>query len=202
MNTFDEQVCEHQVQWRHAAGLPTNEHGLYNGEPYPWILPPQFWEYGLWPGIRSGSECSLPNYLRDERIQRHTGSNNLKSSWVACANLYFPFRHSQAGLELLAGFLQRHVSSAVQTVDAVELEYAELGDCAPSQLLGEAGGSRGSGQTSPDVAFLVNGGRGLILTESKYSEHSFYSCSAKTHACPRRPSTKSSTSLPRPTTRA
>jgi hypothetical protein len=47
-------------------------------------------------------------------------------------------------------------------------------------LLGEVGGSRGAGQTSPDVAFLVNGGRGLVLTESKFTEKSFYSCSART----------------------
>lgn len=56
----------------------------------------------------------------------------------------------------------------VVAVDAIELEYAEVGELHPSTLLGELGGSRGSGQTSPDFAFLVNGGRGLVLTEKNW----------------------------------
>lgn len=42
-------------------------------------------------------------------------------------------------------------------------------------------GGRGIGQTSPDVAFIVKTrqGTGLILTECKYTEHSFYGCSAR-----------------------
>lgn len=34
-------------------------------------------------------------------------------------------------------------------------------------------------QTSPDLAFHVNGGKGLILIENKLTEHSFYRCSAR-----------------------
>lgn len=61
----------------------------------------------------------------------------------------------------------------------MELEYAEEGALHPAQLLGETGGSRGKGQTSPDIAFLVNGESGIVLTESKLTEHSFYPCSAR-----------------------
>jgi hypothetical protein len=110
------------------------------------------------------------------------GVHNLKSSWVQCANLYFPFGAAEEGRSLLAGFLRAHVSPDIQSVEALELEYAEEENSHlhPSPLLGEQGGSRGSGQTSPDVAFLVNGGRGLILMENKFVEHSFYRCSART----------------------
>ena len=58
------------------------------------------------------------------------------------------------------------------------MEYAECGKLHPSVLLGEGGGSRGAGQTSPDLALLVNEGQGLVLVENKFVEHSFYSCSA------------------------
>lgn len=96
-----------------------------------------------------------------------------------CANLYFPFGRSVEGLILLAGFLRSYVAPDVQSVDSLELEYAEEGDLHPSSLLGELGGSRGSWQTSPDLAFLVNQGQGLVLTENKLVEHSFYRCSAR-----------------------
>lgn len=134
----------------------------------------------MWPGIRSTSNCSLPAYLDAKHIQKHIGVHNLKSSWVLCANLYFPFRED---MPMLAGFLQKCVSPLVEAVESVELEY-ESSDkgLQPHLLLGESGeGQRGANQTSPDVAFLVRtaGGKGLILTESKLVEHSFYSCSGR-----------------------
>ena len=65
----------------------------------------------------------------------------------------------------------------------MELEFAfPKGDeLHPAKLLGEMDGGRGSGQTSPDVAFIVKtkDGKGLVLTECKYTEHSFYGCSAR-----------------------
>jgi hypothetical protein len=176
---FDDWLEQQQVAWR-AAHVVTQASGTHAGKPRHWILPGDNWEEGLWPGIRSGSASSLPEYLREHGVQKHTGANNLKSSWVLCANLYFPFRATEKGRALLAGFLREHVAKEIQSVDAVELEYEEEGALHPSALLGETGGSRGSGQTSPDVAFIVNGGKGLILTESKLAEHSFYSCSART----------------------
>ena len=57
----------------------------------------------------------------------------------------------------------------------------EVGELSPPQLLGEQGGRRGANQTSPDLGLLVNGGRGLVLVENKFTEHSFYECSAWRH---------------------
>jgi hypothetical protein len=186
MNAFDDQMTRHQVRWR-KANIRVEEWGKHNGKQYEYILPISHWEEALWPGIRSGSKRSLPDYLSSNQIQRHRDVNNLKSSWVLCANLYFPFGEG-AGRNLLAGFLREHVHSAIQSVEEVELEYAGDGDLRPSSLLGEEGGRRGSGQTSPDVAFRVNRGRGLVLTESKFVEHSFYPCSACSPAgTPKRP---------------
>lgn len=181
MNAFDSYMNEYQVTWR-KDNITSQEPGWQNQKQRPWILPNELWEEGLWPGIRSDSEHPLPAYLRENKVQKHRGVHNLKSSWILCANLYFPFRASEEGRSLLAGFLQAHVSPEIQSVDAVELEYAEAEDepLHPSSLLGEQGGGRGTGQTSPDVAFLVNGGRGLILMENKFVEHSFYRCSART----------------------
>jgi hypothetical protein len=80
-------------------------------------------------------------------------------------------------------FLKRHVSDQITEITDVELEFAfpKEDELHPAKLLGEMDGSRGSGQTSPDVAFKVKtiDGDGLILTECKYTEHSFYGCSAR-----------------------
>ena len=137
------------------------------------------WEESLWPGLRAGASNEIAAYLTKSGIEKHTGCNNLKSSWVACANLYFPFRGAAEDRALLAAFLRCFVSDTIITVEDIELEYAEEEALAPSTLLGEAGGRRGSGQTSPDVAILVNDRTGIILAESKLTEHSFYSCSAR-----------------------
>jgi len=88
-------------------------------------------------------------------------------------------------MQILAGFIREHVMPAVAGVEGIELEFELPGELHPSMLLGEQGGSRGKGQTSPDVAFQVrmqNGSEGLILTESKYCEHWFYQCSAYQHS--------------------
>ena len=178
MNKFNSWMGEYQTGWREGR-VSTTECGNQNGVSRNYILPPEHWEEGLWPGIRSGSSNSLPQYLADKRVQKHQGVHNLKSSWVACANLFFPFRESADDLALLAAFLRNSLKADIRTVDAIELEYAEDGDLHPAPLLGESGGARGTGQTSPDVAFLVNNGGGIVLTESKLTEHSFYSCSAR-----------------------
>ena len=72
-----------------------------------------------------------------------------------CANLYFPFR-CEFGYEMLSGFLRKFISPEIKSVSCVELEY-ELEDATlqPDALLGEMDGGRGTGQTSPDLAFLV-----------------------------------------------
>ena len=103
----------------------------------------------------------------------------VKSSWVLCANLYFPFRQDP---QMLGGFLGAHVNSNIANLEHLELEYAEDPPLDPTTLLGEPQGKRGANQTSPDIAFIVSltgGGRGLILTESKFTEHAFYECSGR-----------------------
>ncbi len=179
MKDFDAWMTAYQVRWRENHGIAPGENGRQNGKAYPWILPKRLWHLGLWPGIQSGRSGSVEEYLRDNDVQEHKGVHNLKSSWVQCANVYYPFRATTGGRELLAGFLRTNVLPEVQTVDDVQLEYAEDGDLHPSALLGEVGGSRGTGQTSPDVAFLVNGKSGLILAENKLLEKCFYRCSAR-----------------------
>ena len=180
MKAFDQAMSDYQVKWREKY-LATEEQGWQSRRQYPWILPQQPWEEVLWPGIRSDSEHSLPAYLRRNRIQKHQGVHNLKSSWMLCANLYFPFCASEHGRSLMGGFLREHVSAQIQSMEAGELEYAGIGDLHPSRLLGEQSGIWGAGQTSPDIAFLANGRRALILIENKLVEHSFYSCSARRH---------------------
>ena len=184
---FSEWMNEHQTSWRenHVA---SKEEGLWRGRPYPWLLPKDSWENGLWEGIRSGSSNPLPAYLAECGIQKHVYVHSLKSSWVLGANLYFPFRASPHGLELLASFLKEHVADEVTSVDSMELEYMGDGKLHPSPMLGESGGMRGANQTSPDIGLIVNGGTGLLLIENKFTEHSFYPCSAlRTKGSPRHP---------------
>ena len=118
----------------------------------------------------------MPAYLDANKVQKHDGAHNLKSSWMQCANLYFPFREDY---ETIAGFLQKHVSRGIDTVNRIELEWAGKPPLDPTTLLGEPRGQRGANQTSPDVAFIVNGGKGIVLVENKFTEHSFYPCSGR-----------------------
>ena len=171
---------QHQVKWR-SSHVVSKAFGRWSGRKYPWILPEGSWEEGLWPGIRTGSDNSLPKYLERASVQKHGGVHNLKSSWVLCANLYFPFRATADGRVLFASFLKSCVAEEVDSLEAIELEYAEDGELHPSRLIGEEGGTRGANQTSPDLGLRVNGGRGLVLVEIKLTEHSFYECSAWRH---------------------
>ena len=59
--------------------------------------------------------------------------------------------------------------------------YSPLHRWIRAKLLGEGGGGRGANQTSPDLGLKVNGGHGLVLVEVKFTEHSFYECSAWKH---------------------
>ena len=180
MESFDRWMSLHQIDWR-KANIVSTGHGRWQGSQYPWILPEGSWEEGLWPGIRTGSDGSLSAYLERTGVQKHEGVHNLKSSWVLCANLYFPFRSSSEGKALFASFLKHYVDAEINSLEALELEYASDGELHPSRLLGEEGGIRGAHQTSPDLGLLVNEGRGLVLVENKLTEHSFYPCSAWRH---------------------
>lgn len=178
MEDFDQFMNDYQVQWRRKH-IDNQAEGSQNGKTRPWILPRQLWEEGLWAGIRS-SNNSLPAYLKDSNVQKHDGAHNLKSSWVLCANLYFSFRNDPT---LVASFLKERVSQSIETVNKIELEYENPDSLlTPAILLGEPQGQRGRNQTSPDVAFEVklnNGKKGLVLTEVKFTEHSFYPCSGR-----------------------
>ena len=111
-------------------------------------------------------------------MQKHAGVHNLKSSWILCANLYFPFRGSTDGNALFASFLKRHIAVEIDSLEETMLEHPKDGELCPSRLLGEEGGARGANQTSPDLGLLVNGGRGPALVENRLTERSFYECSA------------------------
>jgi hypothetical protein len=178
MRDFDSEMAKLQVHWR-AEHIDTAECGVQNGVARPWILPASRWQDGLWPPLRGDGAHSVPTYLRERRVQRHAGSHNLKSSWISGVNTYFPFGQSESGRALLAAFLASRVDDRVRSVGSIELEWAAEGELSPSVLLGEEGGSRGSGQTSPDLAFPVNGEAGLLLVENKLTEDSFYPCSAR-----------------------
>ena len=180
MPSLSEFMERHQVEWRRRH-VATTEMGTRRGDPYPWIVPRSSWEEGLWPGIRKGSDNSLATYLKRSGIQKRDDAHNLKSSWILCANLYFPFRRSDHDRNMLASFLRQHVAGQIESLEAIELEYSEDedGDLHPSGLLGETGGSRGVGQTSPDLGLIANGGRGLVLVENKFTERDFYKCSAR-----------------------
>ncbi len=179
-------MLQEQLRWR-AQHLPhVRGQGRWNKIGYDHILPNQPGnqqrEENLWSGIRTGSSNCLETYLNQEGIQAHTGRDNLLSSWTLAANLYFPFRGA-AGRRLLADFLKRAVDPSISGVDAIEFEWEHsAAGMKPPALLGETGGGRGSGQTSPDVAFEVRvgqEGRGVVLTEVKFTEHNFYACSVR-----------------------
>ena len=153
MKSFDRWTESHQIEWR-ARHVASAESGRWQGRQYPWILPEELWEEGLWPGIRKDSDNPLCKYIEEKNIQKHTGTHNLKSSWVLCANLYFPFKASAGGRDLLASFLKHHVDAEIDSLEDIELEYAGCGELHPSELLGEEGGGRGANQTSPDLGTL------------------------------------------------
>ena len=181
MKNFDQWLTQHQMKWR-KANVESKEQGRWRGRQYPWILPEGSWEEGLWPGIRQGSDNPLPAYLESTGVQKHEGVHNLKSSWILCANLYFPFGGSADGKALFASFLKRRVAEEIDSLEAIELEYEDRDSrLRPLHLLGEIGGTRGANQTSPDLGLLVNRGRGLVLVENKLTEKSFYECSTWRH---------------------
>jgi len=174
--SFHNHQKQAQINWR-KTHIASDQFGYQNGKSYPHIIPRNLWEETLWQGIKT----DLPSYLNNKNIQSHTGTHNLLSSWIVCANLYFIIRTNLDFKQLMLNFLQMHVSGKITKISNVELEFALPDELSPGKLLGEQGGTRGSGQTSPDVAFEVEteNGKSLILTECKYTEHSFYPCSAR-----------------------
>ena len=178
MSKFNLEQREIQINWR-KNNIKNKVWGRQNGNDYEHVIPKNIWEESLWSGIRT----ELPEYLKSKKIQPHSGVHNLVSSWVVSANLYFPVYQDESLKKLMLEFLKQKVSSEITEISKVTLEFAfPKGDALhPSNLLGEQDGNRGSGQTSPDVAFIVKTktGKGIILTECKFTEHSFYPCSAR-----------------------
>jgi hypothetical protein len=119
--SFQKTVQHQQIAWRRGH-LSNQEPGLQNKVGYKHILPRRLWHLNLWSGIAGGGPEGLQGYLRDNEVQAHTGKHNLCSSWVLCANLYFPFRNVD-GRALLASFLRHNVSPVIRGVEKLELEY-------------------------------------------------------------------------------
>lgn len=183
MTSFRDQMYPVQLAWKQRTLPHVQGKGWWQNRQYEHILPRSHQQENLWSGIRKAGMFPLDAYLTDKDIQAHTGRDNLLSSWTLASNLYFPFGRSSDGLGLVADFLAANVDASIASVQAVELEW-EHADPAlrPPVLLGETDGSRGTNQTSPDVAFevtLKGGGRGVVLTEVKFTEHNFYPCSIR-----------------------
>ena len=173
---FGRQVESHQICWRGESNLLKGDFGFYRGEPREHILPEAHWMQSIWEPIRT----ALDQYIAVHQIQPSTQKNNLKSSWVQCINIFFAIKYNPDVRRLFVSFLSRQLGIKVTSIEALEFEYAAPGNLEPKRLLGEQGGSRGSGQTSPDVAVIFgceDGKSGIYLIENKYTEHHFYECS-------------------------
>ncbi|MDD4223896.1 MAG: hypothetical protein PHD87_04860 [Candidatus Cloacimonetes bacterium] len=179
--SFKDQVAEKQVEWRQKNIKDTRKEKWNNGVEYGHLLPKDIWEQGLWEGIRD----QLTGYIKENKIQPHVMKHSLRSSWVINANLYYPIRAMPIFTSLFKEFVSTNLGVKVTDISLVELEfcYDRNDHLHPANLLGErdAGGRRGAGQTSPDIAFIftTNAGNGIILTECKYTESSFYPCTAR-----------------------
>lgn len=174
---FWKQAEEHQLLWRQKENILIDQNGTQNGITKEYILPNEEWLQGVWQEIRD----QLERYIEANEIQANTGKHNLKSSWTQCANIFIPFKYNPHMKSMLVSFLKRELNFNISSINSVELEYEAPGKSAPGPLLGERGGMRGSGQTSPDTAILftcADGKCGIYLIENKYTEHHFYRCSA------------------------
>jgi hypothetical protein len=186
MKGFKEAMKNHQIKWRETHLPNVTGNGWQNGRSYEHIPPLKYkWE-NFYPGIRE----ALPLYIENEGIQPHTGIHNLLSSWVVCANFYWPF-NNEPGYVLLKEYLNERLNLDITKILSLELEYQDNEQSlSPSILLGEDEGKRGSGQTSPDLAikFISSNNReGILLIESKFTEHNFYSCSGYSKTKPGKP---------------
>ena len=119
-NDFREQQIQAQIAWR-RDNISKREHGDYNGRKYEHIVPRPIWEETLWHGIK----YELPTYLNCKNIQSHTGTNNLLSSWIVCANLYYIVRINPGFRKLMLGFLQKHISAKITGIKDWE-QYIEI----------------------------------------------------------------------------
>ncbi len=177
LGEFSSWMSNHQVLWR-RQNLASQEAGWHGDRRREWVLPNHSWEEGLWPGIRSDGPCPVTSFLRGCRIFRQGNVQDLKSSLVHCANLYYPFSQSESGRNLITGFLRQHISAEIESVDVVEVAFTEPDHLHPGPLLGETGIHPQSRQTVADIGLVVNGGSGLVMFMSMFVESSFAPCPA------------------------
>ncbi|MFH1940682.1 MAG: hypothetical protein ABIL68_01160 [bacterium] len=186
MKDFKERMRNHQIKWRKKYLPNIYGKGWQNGKSYEHILPQKYKIQNFYPEIQE----DLFEYIKEEKIQPHTGIHNLLSSWVVCSNFYWPFKNED-GYKLLAQYLNHFLSLNIEKIVSIDLEYLDnQHSLSPSELLGEDDGVRGSGQTSPDLAikFITSAAkRGILLIESKFTEHSFYQCSGYSKIKPGKP---------------
>ena len=140
MTRFYEAAKAHQMKWR-SNGLPDlTALGTHRQKEYRHLLPKDDWLRGLFRPIQE----PLKKYISDERIQPHSHKHNLLSSWMLCANLYFPFRGNKDGLRLLSAFLASKLRIDKWEIEGLELEYSAEPPLDPGTLLGETRGRRGA----------------------------------------------------------
>jgi|GEM_PF-825545 len=181
MASFKSKMVTHQILWKNNHLPHIAKHGWQNGKQYSHILPKVNQEENFFKPIQK--ELFYPNYryLKQKRFKPHSGVHNLLSSWALCAKMYWPFNNPE-GKILLARYFKTQANLEIETIQSVELEYEDKSlALKPAILLCEDNnGTRGSGQTSPDLAILFKtkkGEDGILLIECKFTEHSFYSCS-------------------------
>ena len=172
----------HQETWKLKNLTHISKKGWHNGHQYDHVLPKSNTEDNFYPSIRKELFDPIKGYLVVNKVKPHTGVHNLLSSWAMCANMYWPFNNPE-GKKLIATYFKAQTGLDTKTVESLELEFADTDTTfQPARLLGEDDhGLRGSGQTSPDLAILFktsNGEDGILLIESKFTEHNFYGCSA------------------------
>lgn len=181
MKDFKTRMTDFQIIWK-ITNLPhINSNGYQNGKSYKHILPKSNEQENFFISIRDELFNPEKGYLKSNNIKPHTGIHNLLSSWTLCANMYWPFNNKE-GKKLLSKWLNECLYLDIAEIIKLELEYEDPDpDLKPDSLLGENNqGMRGSGQTSPDLAILFKTAsqkNGILLIESKFTEHSFYVCS-------------------------
>ena len=89
MTDFKKKQIALQLAWRNTQGF-SPEHGFQNKKEYPYIISKREWTKTVWDPIRK----DLLKYLKEQNIQHHSGTHNLLSSWILCANLYYICRQN------------------------------------------------------------------------------------------------------------
>lgn len=179
-------MTDKQIRWK-KENLPLiKDSGYQNKVTYQHILPKRDVKYNFYDNIYE----SIMDYASRNSVKPHTGIHNMLSSWVLCANYYWPFNNAN-GFLWLRDYLNTKLNNMITEIVSFDLEFMDDDiKYQPKHLLGEDDGMRGSGQTSPDLAVTFTdkkGEKGIILIESKFTEHSFYQCSGYMKTKPGKP---------------